>query len=139
MGYRWLSLYNYVHLNCELCQLKKLFFSNIQRDFKKAMFSRCMLYRHNAVIGTDWNLFFWDNSLYYIHLSVNKYWFYKKTQNLVIREPVKKTAFLASFFSLKITKRMLRMFWNKRMCNNILWYLQGYPWKTCKFFKIFIL
>ena len=23
-----------------------------------------MLYRHNVVIGTDWNLVFWDNSLY---------------------------------------------------------------------------
>ena len=23
-----------------------------------------MLYRHNAAIGTDWNMFFLDNSLY---------------------------------------------------------------------------
>ena len=35
------------------------------------MFSRCLLYRHNAAIGTDWNLFFWDNSLYLRYLLSN--------------------------------------------------------------------
>ena len=35
----------------------------VLRDFFKTRFSRCMLYRHNAANGTDWNLFFWDNSL----------------------------------------------------------------------------
>ena len=35
----------------------------IQREFKK---KPGMLYRHNAAIGTDWNLFFWDSSLYLI-------------------------------------------------------------------------
>ena len=37
---------------------------DIQREFLKTRFSRCMLYRHNAAIGTTWNLFFWGNSLY---------------------------------------------------------------------------
>ena len=32
--------------------------------FKKPDFKRCMLYRRSAAIGTDWNLNFWDNSLY---------------------------------------------------------------------------
>ena len=36
----------------------------VQRDFLKTRFSRCMLYRHNAAIRTDWNLVIWDNSLY---------------------------------------------------------------------------
>ena len=36
----------------------------IQRYFLKTRFPRCMLYRHNAAIGTDCNLFFWYNSLY---------------------------------------------------------------------------
>ena len=39
-------------------------FPKLQRDFLKTSFSHCMLYRHNAAIGTDWNLVFWDNSLY---------------------------------------------------------------------------
>ena len=39
------------------------FFSSSERFFK-TRFSGCMLYRHNAAIGTNWNLFFWDNSLY---------------------------------------------------------------------------
>ena len=34
------------------------------RVFIKTRFSHCMLYRHNIAIGTDWNLVFWDNSLY---------------------------------------------------------------------------
>ena len=38
----------------------------IHRDLKKTGFLRCMLYRHNAAIGTDWNLVFWDDSLYNI-------------------------------------------------------------------------
>ena len=28
-----------------------------------------LLYRRNAAIGTDWNLVFWDNSLYYISID----------------------------------------------------------------------
>ena len=32
--------------------------------FNRETFSRCLLYRHNAAIGTYWNLFFLDNSLY---------------------------------------------------------------------------
>ena len=36
----------------------------LQRDFLKTRFSRYMLYRHNAAIGTDLNLVYWDNSLY---------------------------------------------------------------------------
>ena len=39
---------------------------------KKNRFSRCMLYRHNAAIGTDWNLFFWDNSLYQSSRNVDR-------------------------------------------------------------------
>ena len=36
----------------------------------KIRFSRCMLYRHNAAIGTDGKLFFWgDNSLYYTEFN----------------------------------------------------------------------
>ena len=30
----------------------------VHREFLKNRFSRCMLYRHNAAIGADWNLFF---------------------------------------------------------------------------------
>ena len=37
---------------------------NIQREFFKTRFSRCKLHSHNAAIGSDWNLFFCDNSLY---------------------------------------------------------------------------
>ena len=33
----------------------------VQRDFLKTMFSRFILYRHNAAIGTDGNLFWGDN------------------------------------------------------------------------------
>ena len=33
----------------------------IQKDFLKTRFKRSMLYRQNAAIGTDLNLFFWDN------------------------------------------------------------------------------
>ena len=38
--------------------------------FLKTRFSRCMLYRHNTAIGADWNLFFWDNSLYFLLLQI---------------------------------------------------------------------
>ena len=38
--------------------------SILQREFLKTRVSSCMLYRHNAAIGTDWNLVFWYNSLY---------------------------------------------------------------------------
>ena len=31
---------------------------DLQREFLKTRFSRCMFYRHNAAIGTDCNLFF---------------------------------------------------------------------------------
>ena len=48
-------------------------FLQVQREFLKTRFSRCMLYRHNAAIGTDWNLFFLDNSLY---LSIYLYIYY---------------------------------------------------------------
>ena len=37
----------------------------VQRQFLKTRFSRCILYRHNAAIGTDWNLFFFKD----IHCS----------------------------------------------------------------------
>ena len=42
----------------------KNFLCSILRDFLKIRFSRCMLYRHNAAIGTDWKLVFRNNSLY---------------------------------------------------------------------------
>ena len=47
--------------------LKKILWGKkiiLQRDFLKTRFSRCMLYRHNAAIGKNRNLVFWDNSLY---------------------------------------------------------------------------
>ena len=60
---------------CEVLRIKKdlhtqynkiysYMFVHIQREFLKTRFSRCMLYRHIAAICTDWNLVFWDNSLY---------------------------------------------------------------------------
>ena len=57
----------------------------IQRDFLKTRFSRSMLYRHirlkdnsvshcrhNAGIGKDLNLVFWDNSLYVWFVSIGQ-------------------------------------------------------------------
>ena len=40
--------------------------------FLKTRFSRCMLYRYNTAICTDWNLVFWYNSLYLIPEDVWK-------------------------------------------------------------------
>ena len=60
-------------LYCVYCVIELYFYLSIFLFFYLSIFlsfylltrfSCCMLYRHNATIGTDWNLVFWDNSLY---------------------------------------------------------------------------
>ena len=45
--------------------------STVQREFSKTRFSRCMLYRNNAEIGTYSKLVFWYNALYLISWFAN--------------------------------------------------------------------
>ena len=54
--------------------LSKIYGFYIQRDFLITRFSRCMLYRHKAAIGTYLNLAFWDNSLYVSFAVVQIYY-----------------------------------------------------------------
>ena len=57
----YLSLPLFLRSPCQ--PLKPSWKKNLSERFLKTRFSRCMLYyRHNAEIGTDWNLVFMDNS-----------------------------------------------------------------------------
>ena len=82
---------------------------HVLRDFLKTIFSSCMLYRHNAAIGTDWNLVFWDNSLY-INYSDNaqKVYYanmYKAFQESV-PEPDETAVFCATSGEIKCSGRI---------------------------------
>ena len=74
----------------------------LQREFLKTRFSRCMLYRHNAAIGTDLNLVFWNNSFYICSNEIS----FKK-----IAESFSREIFLLKYITYRAKKCTEKVFY----------------------------